>query len=62
MFSRILTALERKRIEAYIKADGEKDVNIRQLALWCRRFLPQIKKDIELLERLMKTYEKAKKR
>jgi len=62
MFTRILTDLERKRIYSYLKADGEKDINIRQLTMRCRRHLSQIKKDVEVLERLMRTYEKTKKR
>jgi len=61
MFTRILTDLERKRIYSYLKADGEKDINIRQLAMRCRRHLSLIKKDVEVLERLMRTYEKTKK-
>jgi len=62
MFTRILTDLERKRVRAYLEADGERESVIRALASRARRHAPQIKKDIELLERLMKTYEKAKKR
>jgi len=57
MFSRILTEIERKRVKVYLKADGKKDVNIRQLAMRCRRHLPQIKEDLALLERLITAYE-----
>ncbi len=56
MFSRILTDIERKRIKSYLKADGEKDVNIRQLIMRSRRHLPTIQSDLELLEKLLKTY------
>jgi len=62
MFTRILTDLERRRIDAYLKADGEKDAPMRKIANRARNYLPQIKRDVELLEHLMKTYEKAKKR
>jgi hypothetical protein len=58
MFTRILTKVERHRIEKYLKADGHKDVNIRQLIMRSRKDLPQIKADLELLEKLMQTYEK----
>jgi hypothetical protein len=57
MFTRILTAVEKRRIQKYLKADGEKDVNIRQLIMRCRRHIPQIKEDLELLERLLAAYE-----
>ena len=60
MFTRILTDVERKRIQKYLKADGEKDVNIRQLAMRCRRHMPQIRADLELLEKLLATYERDK--
>ena len=60
MFTRILTDVERKRIQKYLKADGEKDVNIRQLAMRCRRHMPQIRADQELLEKLLAAYERNK--
>jgi hypothetical protein len=60
MFSRILTKVERHRIEKYLKADGHKDVNIRQLVMRSRKHLPQIKEDVGLLERLLATYEHEK--
>jgi len=60
MFTRLLTDLERKRIKAYVKADGERASSIRQLVARCNKHLPQIKADLELLERLTRTYEQAK--
>jgi hypothetical protein len=60
MFSRILTDIERKRIKSYLKADGEKDVNIRQLIMRSRRHVPTIKADLELLEKLLATYTREK--
>jgi hypothetical protein len=56
MFTRILTDLERKRIKSYLKQDGEKDVNIRQLVMRYKRDLPTIQSDMDLLERLLATY------
>jgi hypothetical protein len=56
MFTRILTDLERKRIKSYLKADGEKDVNIRQLIMRSRRHIPTIRSDLDLLEKLLATY------
>jgi len=62
MFTRVLTDLERKRVRAYLHADGERESVIRALASRARRYLPQIKKDVEVLERLMRTYEKTRRR
>jgi hypothetical protein len=57
MNPKILTELERKKIRAYLKADGEKDVYIRQLIFRGKRYLPQIRADLDLLERLVQVYE-----
>jgi len=58
MFSRILTTVERRKIQAYLKHDGEKDMHMRVIATRVRQFMPQIKEDIQLLERLLTAYEK----
>ena len=60
MFTRILTELERKRAKAYLKADGEKESVIRALASRARRHLPLIRSDLDLLEKLLVTYQKGK--
>jgi hypothetical protein len=57
MNPKILTDLERRKIRAYLKADGEKDVYIRQVIFRGKRCLPRIKEDLELLERLVQVYE-----
>jgi len=61
MFQRILTELERKKLRAYLRADGEKGSVVRSLASRAKRHLPQIKADLELLEKLLETYERTKK-
>jgi hypothetical protein len=60
MFTRILTDLERRRINAYLRQDGEKEAPIRKIANRARNHLPKIKEDLELLERLLATYEREK--
>jgi len=60
MFTRILTDLERKRIRAFNKADGEKSSALRGLATRCREHLPQIKEDLKLIQEFLATYEKKK--
>ena len=61
MRSRILTDLERKQARAYVKQDGEKTLNIQVLVSRVRNYLPQIKADLELLEKLLETYERTRK-
>ncbi len=61
MFTRILTQVEIQRIRRYLKADGQKDVNIRQYVQHFRRDQARIKQDLVLLEQLLTTYEKKNK-
>jgi len=61
MHSKILSDVERKLIRAFLKANGEKSMHMRVVATRARLYLPQIKRDLELLEKLLATYEKAKK-
>jgi len=61
MFSRILTDLERRQVKAYLKANGERTHNVHVLISRSKVYLPQIKSDLELLERLLATYERNRK-
>ena len=56
MFQRILTELERTSLKKYLKKDGEREAVIRALATRARRYLPMIRSDLELLERLVQIY------
>jgi len=60
MYPRILTKLERKQAKTYLKQNGEKTLNIQVLVSRTRSYLPQIKQDLELLEKLLETYERTK--
>ena len=60
MFTRLLTDLERKRLRAYLKADGERSSVVRALASRARRHLPQIEEDLQLLRSLLEAYEQQK--
>jgi hypothetical protein len=62
VYTRILTELERRQAKAYIKQDGERTLNIQVLVTRCRKHLPQIRSDLELLERLLEVYERTKKK
>ena len=60
MHPRILSPLEERQIKAFLKQDGEKNLNMRVLASRARKNLPEIRKDLELLEKLLQTYQKEK--
>ena len=60
MFTRILTDLERRQAKAYIKQDGQRTLNIKILALRARKHLPLIRSDLDLLEKLVDTYQRNK--
>lgn len=56
MFTRILTDLERRRVKSYLKQDGEKDSPMAEIASRAKEYLPAIRSDLELLEKLLATY------
>jgi len=58
MFSRILTAFERAQAKAYLARDGERTANIQVLVSRAESFLPTIESDLELVRRLVATYNK----
>ena len=58
MHVRLLSNLEEKQIRSYLKQDGEKNLNMRVLASRGKKALPQIRSDLDLLEKLLATYTK----
>ena len=60
MFTRILTDLERRRIKAYLKQDGERDLPIRKIVNRGKTYLPQIEADLALVKELLTAYERNK--
>ena len=60
MFTRILTDVERKKIEVWLKRNGEREVAVRKIAYLGKRDLPQIKSDLALLERFLAAYQKTR--
>jgi hypothetical protein len=56
----ILSELERRRIKAFLKADGEKLSAIRGLATRCRQALPRIEEDLELVRQFLQRYDKER--
>jgi len=60
MHPRILSPLEERQIKTFLKQDGEKNLNMRVLASRARKNIPEIKADLELLEKLLQAYHKTK--
>ena len=58
MHTRILSNLEEKQIHTYLKQGGEKNLNMRVLVSRFRKVLPQIRSDLELVEKLLTSYSK----
>jgi hypothetical protein len=58
MRARLLSCLEEKQIRTYLKQDGEKNLNMRVLASRAKKSLPQIRSDLQLIEKLLATYTK----
>jgi hypothetical protein len=54
--------LQRTPTKAYLKQDGERTLNIKILTVRARKYLPQIRADLELLENVLETYERDKTR
>ena len=59
MHPRILSPLEEHQIRAFLKRDGEKNLNIRVIISRAKKQLPKIREDLELLEKLMDHYKAA---
>jgi hypothetical protein len=57
MHPRILSPLEERQIESYLKHDGEKTINVRVLVFRAKKQPPQIKEDVALLDRLLAKYQ-----
>jgi len=55
-----LTDEERRLVEKWLRADGEKETHIRVVAARARKFMPQIELDLALLKQLLKTYDRNK--
>ena len=59
MRTRLLTDHERKLIQEYIEADGDRTPTIRSIARYARRMdLREVNKDIDLIKKFKQAYEK----
>jgi hypothetical protein len=59
MFSRILTAYERRKIQKFLSANGKKANDMRTIVWRANRYLPTIEQDLALIRRLLAAYEKS---
>ncbi len=62
MFSRLLTPVERKLVNSFLKQNGAKEDDVRALARRCRKYTPQIEQDLKLIQLFMQTYERTAKK
>jgi len=62
VFTRVLTDLERRQAKDFLKHNGAKTPNVQVIVSRARKYLPTINTDVQLLERLIQTYEASKKR
>ena len=60
MFSRLLTDLERRQARTYVKQNEERTLNIQVLVSRAKKYMPQIRSDLELLEKVLAAYERDK--
>jgi len=60
MFTRVLTHLERQQVKAFLRYNGTKTPAIQVIVSRGRKYMPNIKAEIELLERVIQMYEASK--
>lgn len=59
MRTRLLTNHERKLIQKYLEADGDKTPTVRSIARYAREMDPEeVRRDLELIERFSRAYDK----
>ena len=56
----LLSEKERRQIHTYLKQNGDKTMNMRQLAFLAKKYHTMMKADLDLIEKLLATYDKAK--
>lgn len=57
----ILSELERRRMKAFLKADGEKVSAVRGLATRCRQNLSHVEDDLRLIREFLQHYDRENK-
>ena len=60
MHRALLSEKDRRQIHTYLKQNGDKTMNMRQLAFLASKYHTTIRADLDLIEELLATYEKAK--
>jgi len=61
MFTRVLTPLERQQVKTFLRYNGPTTSAIQVIVSRGRKYLPNIKADVELLERVIQMCEASKK-
>ena len=60
MHRALLSEKERRQIHTYLKQNGDKTMNVRQLTFLAKKYHTTMEADLDLIEELLATYEKAK--
>jgi hypothetical protein len=60
MHRALLSEKERRQIHTYLKQNGDKTMNMRQLAFLANKYHTAIRADLDLIEKLLAAYERHK--
>jgi hypothetical protein len=55
-----LTDLARRQAKSYVKEDGHRTLNIQVLVSRAKRYTPQLRSDLDLLEKVVQVYTRDK--
>lgn len=59
MHPRLLEPFEKRQAKAFVKREGKNTFSLRKLALEAGNYLPEIKAEVELLEKFLEAYHKG---
>jgi hypothetical protein len=60
MHRALLSEKERRQIHAYLKQNGDKTMNVRQLTFLAKKYHTTMEADLDLIEKLLTAYERNK--
>ena len=60
MHRALLSEKERRQVHTYLKQNGDKTMNVRQLAFLAKKYHTTMKADLDLIEKLLAVYEREK--
>ena len=60
MHRALLSEKERRQIHTYLKQNGDKTMNVRQLTFLAKKYHTTMEADLDLIEKLLTAYERNK--